>query len=399
MSFDLTQKIKIVNPHASNDLLYGTYNSVAEALTGVPSVLRMKGRTVGIIENGGVVEYWFKDGIADTDLVVKSSGGSEDTLDDVAKRGNYSSVEIKIQDQNYKFSINPVSNTRLLGGNVNTQYNGTNNILVGTSWTKATTANLNVAIGAGALKRATTGFANTFIGADDNNVTTDMSGKHNSALGYLALSAVTSGKWNIGIGTAAGNRITTGEGNISIGYAANNYGNTGSRNICIGTYAGMNRASEATFSNKLVIENRLPNVNNTFWDLTPLPTGFSVTNSFIYGDFENRTLNFDARISVTPTRMPNATAAETKKVVWNPTTGVFAVKDDTSSTSANKQRFTGDTTSAKTLSHTPMTNSVSVILNGIELDEQGGDYTVSDTTVTLANEPLITDVIVIKYLY
>lgn len=90
MSFDLTQKIKIVNPHSNIDELYGVYNSVAEALTGVPLVLRQKGRTVGVLVGGSVVEYWFKDGVTDTDLVLK--GGGEDssnlTLEQARLNGN-----------------------------------------------------------------------------------------------------------------------------------------------------------------------------------------------------------------------------------------------------------------------------------------------------------------------
>ena len=85
MSFDLTQKIKIVNAHANNDELYGTYTSIAEALSAVKPALRKIGRTVGVIESGSVVEYWFKSGIADSDLVVKTSGsgggGSEGEQD------------------------------------------------------------------------------------------------------------------------------------------------------------------------------------------------------------------------------------------------------------------------------------------------------------------------------
>lgn len=73
MSFDLTQKIKIVNPHANNDELYGPYDSIENALIGVNYVLRVQGRTVGIIENGIISEYWFKEGIEDEDLIKKIS--------------------------------------------------------------------------------------------------------------------------------------------------------------------------------------------------------------------------------------------------------------------------------------------------------------------------------------
>lgn len=83
MSFDLTQKIKVVNPTSNIDELYGPYTSVANALTGVPVVLRQLGRTVGIIEGGTIKEYWFKNGITDIDLVVKDSGGETDNIQKV----------------------------------------------------------------------------------------------------------------------------------------------------------------------------------------------------------------------------------------------------------------------------------------------------------------------------
>lgn len=70
-TFDLTVPVKIVNPTANVDALYGTYNSIPDALTGVPSVLRKEGRTVGILQSGSVTEYWFKNGILDSDLIPK----------------------------------------------------------------------------------------------------------------------------------------------------------------------------------------------------------------------------------------------------------------------------------------------------------------------------------------
>lgn len=76
MSFDLTQKIKVVNPTSNIDELYGPYTSVANALAGVPIVLRQLGRTVGIIEGGTIKEYWFKNGTTNSDLVEKGGEGT-----------------------------------------------------------------------------------------------------------------------------------------------------------------------------------------------------------------------------------------------------------------------------------------------------------------------------------
>lgn len=73
-TFDLTQKVKIVTPNASSDSQYGPYNSIGEALTATEN-LRELGRTVGVIENGEILEYWFKEGITDSDLIPKTTGG------------------------------------------------------------------------------------------------------------------------------------------------------------------------------------------------------------------------------------------------------------------------------------------------------------------------------------
>lgn len=78
-SFDLSVNVRNANPSANIDHYYGTYNSVAAACAGVPKAVRLKGKTVGVIVNGSVVEYWWKSGIEDADLVEKTSGGGGDS--------------------------------------------------------------------------------------------------------------------------------------------------------------------------------------------------------------------------------------------------------------------------------------------------------------------------------
>lgn len=80
-------------PHASLDALYGPWNSVEEALNNIPGPTtigsittegqRHVGLTAGVITTDGVVEYWFKNGISDSDFIVKTSGseGSDITVD------------------------------------------------------------------------------------------------------------------------------------------------------------------------------------------------------------------------------------------------------------------------------------------------------------------------------
>lgn len=59
---------------------YGPFTSVADANSNVTTTLRHKGLTLGILENGSVVEYWYKDNITDAGLV-KKTDYSNITLD------------------------------------------------------------------------------------------------------------------------------------------------------------------------------------------------------------------------------------------------------------------------------------------------------------------------------
>lgn len=83
MSFNLAQPVLITNASANVDFNYGTYNSVAEANAAIISGLREKGRTVGILIGGSVVEYWWKSGILDADLVPKSAGVTDGDKGDI----------------------------------------------------------------------------------------------------------------------------------------------------------------------------------------------------------------------------------------------------------------------------------------------------------------------------
>jgi hypothetical protein len=62
----------LVNSPQSLDTKYGPFNSTGEALSEISSLVRYPGLTVGILNGGQVVEYWFKDGV---NLVEKTSGG------------------------------------------------------------------------------------------------------------------------------------------------------------------------------------------------------------------------------------------------------------------------------------------------------------------------------------
>lgn len=72
MAFNISQQIDIRSKCANIDVLYGPYNSIEEACSIVVPTRRMIGRTVGIIYNGSITEYWWKSGIEDEDLVQKN---------------------------------------------------------------------------------------------------------------------------------------------------------------------------------------------------------------------------------------------------------------------------------------------------------------------------------------
>lgn len=86
--FQITNGVAPPNKLANIDYYYGTYSSLQEALETVVPSLREKGRTVGVEfpvpgtnpQQYTVVEYWFKSGILDSDLVVKSPNLVSDTI-------------------------------------------------------------------------------------------------------------------------------------------------------------------------------------------------------------------------------------------------------------------------------------------------------------------------------
>jgi hypothetical protein len=70
-TFPLANKVRILNPAANLDARYGPWTSLSEALSATEGV-RQTGLTVAVSSIAtGVVEYHFKNGIADNNLVIK----------------------------------------------------------------------------------------------------------------------------------------------------------------------------------------------------------------------------------------------------------------------------------------------------------------------------------------
>jgi len=81
MAINLNSNISILAPF-NLDAKYGVWSGAdlatakASALAGIPSIYRAIGMTVGLYFGGTTTEYWFKDGVADGNLVQKTSGGT-----------------------------------------------------------------------------------------------------------------------------------------------------------------------------------------------------------------------------------------------------------------------------------------------------------------------------------
>jgi hypothetical protein len=50
---------------------FGPFADIAEALASIPQFRRHKGLTLGILVNGKIIDYWFKFGVLDDDLIEK----------------------------------------------------------------------------------------------------------------------------------------------------------------------------------------------------------------------------------------------------------------------------------------------------------------------------------------
>jgi len=72
MSKHLTQPILLTSPNPL-DIRQGVYTTTAEAIASVPKHIRHLGLTVYVMSPMGIVEYWWKSGVNDEDLVAKSN--------------------------------------------------------------------------------------------------------------------------------------------------------------------------------------------------------------------------------------------------------------------------------------------------------------------------------------
>lgn len=281
----------IIPPRISGDqLATKTYSSSKRgAVVFVTSpATTLTGQVLNVIESG---LYYF-------DGVLWKSLAKDEPLNAVAVRGNTSTVELVIKN------------------NLHLNFDEKENYILGTS------------------RSPITGDYNSIF-ASDSNITSgkgnsasayamsqgEVKGKLNYGAGVSALNGIAngiiSGSRNIGIGPGAMSYITSGNDNISIGYLSGTGNRTGSNNVFIGIGAGSPALGNRSVSNKLAIHSTPVTTSSTsFWD--------SITNNYtdyrfalISGDFSERWLNINGKLSVTPSQMPNADgdSSYTRRVV------------------------------------------------------------------------------------
>lgn len=72
--FQAYNPIKVAKKSSNIDYFYGPYISIEEANEQVPLSYREVGKTVGILTESGIInEYWYKEGIEDSNLVLKTT--------------------------------------------------------------------------------------------------------------------------------------------------------------------------------------------------------------------------------------------------------------------------------------------------------------------------------------
>ena len=86
MALNLPFGIQPINPLANLDQRYGPWATCVGALSGT-SGTRVCGLTVGIVESGQVVEYWFT-GTTDGSLIKKTVGSTSTSLSEFTITGN-----------------------------------------------------------------------------------------------------------------------------------------------------------------------------------------------------------------------------------------------------------------------------------------------------------------------
>jgi hypothetical protein len=270
MAINLTDNIRVGMQKPVDSRYFDVANSglvpwqslaaVKNQTTGIPTALRFRGLTVNI--QG--VEYWWKDGITDPDLVIKSSGTTL-TLGTIGSTPNadgatLTSGELKLQpasgtqggvvtalNQTFggaKTFIEDLKvNNLTVGEGGAAGSTGLNNTTIGFNALQFNNANNNTAVGHNALSSNVGGYQNTAIGSnalqtnvgEPSNAIPGVSsiGLYNTAVGFEALKLnISNNNTAVGIGTLSSN--TMGFQNTAIGSEALKSNTTGEENTAVG---------------------------------------------------------------------------------------------------------------------------------------------------------------------
>jgi hypothetical protein len=289
--YDVNHYDGIIPPRITGNQLAAKKYSTAKKgsvvyVTSPPA--NLSGQVIQIIKSG---LYYF-----DGDLW--KSFTREDPLNTVALNGNTSTVELIVRNS---LHLNFDEKENYILGNSRSPIMGEYNSIYATD--------SNITSGKG-------NSAGSFAMSQG-----EVTGKFNYGAGVSALNGfskgIISGSRNIGVGPGAMSYITSGNDNIAIGYLSGTGNQTGSNNIFIGIGAGSPATGDRSVSNKLAIHSTPVTTSSTrFWDrITDNYTDYKF--ALISGDFSERWLNINGRLSVTPSQMPNADGDKsyTKKVV------------------------------------------------------------------------------------
>jgi hypothetical protein len=151
-TFNLSKRIKIAVSSPDLDSMYGPYESVSAANTAVVSQTRAKGKTVGVLINGGVVEYWWKSGITDSDLVLKTAESGGDSPFSLNSNNTGIQSGNNIASGSHSLAVGTNSKASDYGSLVGGQYNSLGS--TATSATSFNTANTAFVIGNGTSSNA-----------------------------------------------------------------------------------------------------------------------------------------------------------------------------------------------------------------------------------------------------
>lgn len=90
------------------DAKFGPYASTTAANNTIPETLRYKGLTIGILENSEIVEYWYKAGTSNAQLIKKTAVLDDTTAGDITE----------LQNKTQNITLDTVANKTYIDGDL-----------------------------------------------------------------------------------------------------------------------------------------------------------------------------------------------------------------------------------------------------------------------------------------